>query len=116
MGLFPFRENLKFEDRIELPVPPVSSQFGVRLEELMGVYGEKGGIPRVVRDCVIYLREYGEIVSFRLLFSLSTQPHLGLEHTGLFRRSPSSAILKQIKDAYDRGPPILFSCVKSTRV
>lgn len=62
MGLFSFRENLKFEEKIELPVPPLSSHFGVSLEELMGAYGEKGGIPRVVRDCVTYLREYGGMV------------------------------------------------------
>lgn len=29
------------------------------LEELMGYDGEKGGIPRVVKDCIQYLRETG---------------------------------------------------------
>ncbi|GJJ15814.1 hypothetical protein Clacol_010092 [Clathrus columnatus] len=83
-----YKENLAHEDRIKLPVPPLSLHFGVPLDELMGVYGEKGGIPRVVRDCVTYLREYG------------------MEQNGLFRRSPSSAVLKQIKEAYDRGQTV----------
>jgi hypothetical protein len=26
----------------------------------MGAYGEKGGVPRVVRDCVTYLRGAGK--------------------------------------------------------
>ena len=39
----------------------------------MGAYGEKGGIPRVVRDCVTYLREAGEIsgyTCYRLMYPL----------------------------------------------
>ena len=34
--------------------------FGVPLEEIMGYDGEKGGIPRVVRDSIQFLRETGE--------------------------------------------------------
>jgi hypothetical protein len=57
------RENLKHEQRITLPVETRSDLFGVHLEELMGYDGEKGGIPRVVKDCVYYLRQTGAPVS-----------------------------------------------------
>lgn len=42
-----------------MPVPTRADLFGVPLEELMGYDGEKGGIPRVVKDCIIFLRETG---------------------------------------------------------
>ena len=60
-ALFKLRENLKNEAGITLPVHPLSSHFGVPLDELMGAYGERGGVPRVVRDCVTFLREKGEV-------------------------------------------------------
>jgi Rho GTPase-activating protein 1 len=53
------RENLKHERKISLPVPTRSSIFGVPLEDLMGYNGEKGGIPRVVKDAIQFLRETG---------------------------------------------------------
>lgn len=53
------RENLKYERKITMPTPIRSSIFGVPLEELMGYNGEKGGIPRVVKDAVQYLRDTG---------------------------------------------------------
>lgn len=53
------RENLKFEGEITLPVPTRSSIFGVPLEELMGYNAEKGGIPRVVKDSIQFLRDSG---------------------------------------------------------
>jgi Rho GTPase-activating protein 1 len=56
----PNSENLKHESQINLPVPSYSQMFGVHLEELMGYDGEKDGLPRVVRDCMQYLREAGE--------------------------------------------------------
>jgi Rho GTPase-activating protein 1 len=68
----------------------------------MGYDGEKSGVPRVVKDCAQYLRQTGAP------FVLSPNPssHLasqGLADQGLFRRSPSSATLRQVKEAYDRG-------------
>lgn len=36
-----------------------SDLFGVPLEDLMGFDGEKGGLPRVVKDCIQYLRSTG---------------------------------------------------------
>ena len=36
-----------------------SSVFGVPLENLMGYHGEKGGIPRVVKDTIQFLRDSG---------------------------------------------------------
>lgn len=53
------RENLKHETQINMPIPIRASVFGVPLEELMGSDGEKGGIPRVVKDSIQYLRESG---------------------------------------------------------
>ncbi|KAI0072491.1 Rho GTPase activation protein [Panus rudis PR-1116 ss-1] len=80
-----YQENLKHERQITLPVATRADLFGVPLEELMGLNGEKGGIPRVVKDCLQFLRE------------------TGLQEEGLFRRSPNSALLKQVQQAYDRG-------------
>lgn len=53
------RENLKHEKQIMLPTPQRADLFGVPLEELMGFDGEKGGLPRVVKDCIQYLRSTG---------------------------------------------------------
>ena len=53
------RENLKHEKQIDMPVPIRASVFGVSLEELMGFDGEKGSIPRVVKDAIQYIRESG---------------------------------------------------------
>jgi len=76
---------MKHERHIQLPVPTRASIFGVPLEELMGYEGEKGGIPRVVKDCIQFLRL------------------TGMQEEGLFRRSPNSALLRQVCEAYDRG-------------
>lgn len=80
-----YQENTKHEQDIRLPVPTRRDMFGVPLEELMGWDGEKGGVPRVIRDSVQFLRE------------------TGLEEEGLFRRSPSSQLLRHVQEAYDRG-------------
>jgi len=80
-----YQENSKHEQQIVLPTPTRSSVFGVPLEELMGHDGEKGGIPRVLKDTI------QEILSS------------GLDEEGLFRRSPNSVLLKQVQQAYDRG-------------
>ncbi|KAM6494545.1 CDC42 rho GTPase-activating protein [Amanita muscaria] len=80
-----YKENAKFEEKITLPVPVRSNIFGLPLEELMGFYGEKGGIPRVVRDSIQYLRE------------------TALEEEGLFRHSAQSSVLRAAQAAYDRG-------------
>jgi Rho GTPase-activating protein 1 len=97
------RENAKHEKQITLPIETRSNLFGVHLEELMGYNGEKGGVPRVVRDCVQYLSQTGAYF-FSLLSRASLQLVLqGLTDEGLFRRCPSSAILQHVKEAYDRG-------------
>ncbi|KAH9480705.1 Rho GTPase-activating protein 8 [Psilocybe cubensis] len=80
-----YQENLKYERKITMPVPSRSNVFGVPLEDLMGYDGEKGGIPRVVKDAIHYLRQSG------------------MQEEGLFRRSPSSSLLRAAQDAYDRG-------------
>lgn len=88
--------------------------FGVPLEELMGERGEKGGIPRVVKDCVEVLKSFpdhlnsgNESISNSESNSLQSQlPPSLLDTEGLFRRSPSSALLKTIQESYDRGHPV----------
>ncbi|KAJ7037499.1 hypothetical protein C8F04DRAFT_413549 [Mycena alexandri] len=82
-----YQENLKYETKITLPVTTRGDThiFGVPLEDLMGFDGEKGGIPRVVKDAIQFIRE------------------AGMSEEGLFRRSPSSVLLKAAQDAYDRG-------------
>ncbi|KAF7306821.1 Rho GTPase-activating protein 8 [Mycena indigotica] len=82
-----YQENLKYESKITMPVTTRGDShiFGVPLEDLMGIDGEKGGLPRVVRDAIQFIRESG------------------MEEEGLFRRSPQSVMLKAARDAYDRG-------------
>ncbi|KAF7308330.1 Rho GTPase-activating protein 8 [Mycena chlorophos] len=84
-----YQENLKYESKITMPVTTRGSGdahvFGVPLEDLMGIDGEKGGLPRVVRDAIQFVRESG------------------MEEEGLFRRSPQSVLLRAAQDAYDRG-------------
>ncbi|KAG7096274.1 hypothetical protein E1B28_003722 [Marasmius oreades] len=80
-----YSENLKCESTITLPTPIPSSIFGVPLEDIMGYQGEKGGVPRVVKDAVAFIRE------------------TGMEEEGIFRRSPSSTMLRAAREAYDRG-------------
>ncbi|CAG8545146.1 12996_t:CDS:2 [Funneliformis caledonium] len=87
-----YEYNSKYEVKITLPPSPNYDEnknlmFGVPLEVLMGSEGENG-LPRVVRDCVSYLRAEGLTV------------------VGVFRRSPGSILLRQAKEAYDRGNPI----------
>ncbi|KAL9940690.1 hypothetical protein V8E36_000178 [Tilletia maclaganii] len=73
--------------------------FGVSLEVLMGLHGEKGGIPRVVRDCVEALRT-------PIPSATTGEPIFPLDSEGLFRRSPPSSLLKTVQEAYDRGHPV----------
>ena len=53
------RENLKHEGQIVMPTQHRADLFGVPLEAIMGYNGEKGSIPRVVRDCIQFLRSTG---------------------------------------------------------
>ncbi|KAG9325599.1 hypothetical protein KVV02_004901 [Mortierella alpina] len=85
-----YRHNLKFEDAITLPEDQQDHAhrvFGAPLERLMGVNGENG-LPPFIRDCIGNLIQNGLYVE------------------GLFRRSPSSVMLKQVRAAYDRGNPV----------
>ncbi|KAJ3184139.1 hypothetical protein HDU87_004985 [Geranomyces variabilis] len=74
------------------PGPPIDDSsteqlptvFGAPLQDIMGVHGEKG-VPRVIRDCIEYIRKEG----------------LAIE--GIFRRSPASKQLQHAKRAYNRG-------------
>ncbi|KAG0049232.1 hypothetical protein BGZ83_005931 [Gryganskiella cystojenkinii] len=85
-----YQHNLQFEDTITLPGDQQDSThrvFGAPLERLMGPNGEQG-LPKFVQDCISNLITNGLYVE------------------GLFRRSPSSAMLKQVRAAYDRGNPV----------
>ena len=68
---YTIRENLKHEKEITLPIQTHSDIFGVPLEDIMGYDGEKGGIPRVVKDCIQYLRESGIVI----VLESTTAPH-----------------------------------------
>jgi hypothetical protein len=74
--IFFFRYNLRYEDKITLPPSPNYDEnkhlmFGVPLEVLMGEEGENG-LPRVVRDCVTYLRAEGKFkVHYVKIFKFS---------------------------------------------
>lgn len=50
-----------------MPIPVQSRMFGVSLNDLMGFDGEKDGLPRVVRDCIHYLRDAGTLLEQRLI-------------------------------------------------
>jgi len=76
----------------------------------MGYAGEKGGIPRVVKDCILFLQESGICVLRFPGFIASKTSLIGLEQDGLFRRSPNSLLLRQVQEAYDRGE---FECCAS---
>ncbi|KAF9425011.1 hypothetical protein BGZ94_007926 [Podila epigama] len=85
-----YQHNLKFESTITLPEGQedhIHRVFGAPLERLMGPNGENG-LPKFIQDCVANLVKNGLYVE------------------GLFRRSPNSAMLKQVRAAYDRGNPI----------
>ncbi|KAG0206781.1 hypothetical protein BGX28_001854 [Mortierella sp. GBA30] len=88
-----YRHNLKFEDTITLPEDQQDHAhrvFGAPLERLMGPNGENG-LPVFIQDCI------GNLI------------RNGLYVEGLFRRSPSSVMLKQVRAAYDRGNPVNLS-------
>ncbi|KAG8714124.1 hypothetical protein FRC08_012339 [Ceratobasidium sp. 394] len=92
-----YNENLKHERAITLPsTVPSSLTFGVPLQSLMGPDGESSPLPRVVRDCGEYLRSEGPL-----------GPNLEVE--GLFRRSPNGAVLRSVREAYDRGNQVTLS-------
>ncbi|KAH8818849.1 Rho GTPase activation protein [Flagelloscypha sp. PMI_526] len=95
-----YAENTKFEKKVELPSNGFGGfdaregsnrVFGTPLEDIMGYDGERGGVPRVVKDCVRTLREGA------------------LQEEGIFRRSPSTSMLNAARDAYDRGNAISLS-------
>lgn len=93
--------------------------FGLPLEELMGERGEKGGIPRVVRDCVELLKStpsYLSTFSGPESTSEPSAPPSLLDTEGLFRRSPSSALLKTAQESYDRGHPVHLAQYKDPHV
>jgi hypothetical protein len=82
----------------------------------MGFEGEKGSIPRVVKDCIQFIRDTGACGPSSLACRTTPTFILGMEDDGLFRRSPNSALLRQVKEAYDRGPHLLpFYPAVSTR-
>ncbi|KAJ1303587.1 hypothetical protein OPQ81_011770 [Rhizoctonia solani] len=92
-----YNENLKHERTITLPPSvPSSLTFGVPLERLMGPDGESSPVPRVIRDCVEYLRSEGPL-------------GLNLEVEGLFRRSPNVGLLRSVREAYDRGNQVTLA-------
>ncbi|CAO1636988.1 unnamed protein product [Sympodiomycopsis kandeliae] len=116
--------NMRFEKEVKMPPEGPASQkpgeaqsgdesshdsapaeqsrvFGTPIQTLMGHRGEKGGIPRVLKDCVEELQ--------RLIPDAedpSKPPISNLDCEGLFRKSPSAALLQAAQQAYDRGAPV----------
>jgi len=80
-----YEENAKREANIRLPPALTSEVFGRPLEIVMP---SEQQLPKVVLDAASYIRE------------------AGLETEGIFRRSPSSALLKQVVAMYDRGEEV----------
>ncbi|GAC93215.1 hypothetical protein PHSY_000778 [Pseudozyma hubeiensis SY62] len=99
--------NSRFEAKVVIPAAATGSAdaegqdggekvFGVDLVQLMGEFGESGGVPRVVRDCAeAILNDNDGIIPATV--------------EGIFRRSPSSALLKTAQESYDRGHPVSLS-------
>jgi len=79
-----YEENNKRETSITLPPSPMLAVFGKSLESLMGSLDDSP-LPLVIVDTSDYIRKYG------------------MEVEGIFRRSPSSALLKRVVAAYDRN-------------
>ena len=77
----------------------------------MGYNGEKGGVPRVVKDTIQFLRDSGmfflslflQMLELGLYVTGGFFLNVGMTEEGLFRRSPSSVMLRAAQDAYDRG-------------
>jgi len=88
-----YSENLRHEREIKLPPSqqPASHIFGASLDELMGLDGESGGVPRPIRDAITYLR------------TAKPDGTYPLDEEGLFRRSPPSSLLRQVQECYDRA-------------
>lgn len=82
-----------------------SKLFGMPLDVLMGEKGEKGGIPRVVKDCVEELQRTTSALQGGENGSASP-PISNLDTEGLFRKSGSTALLQAAQQAYDRGSPV----------
>lgn len=100
--------NTRYEKHVTLPSKPtytnlgkgqaereggVDKVFGMDLATLVGEYGESGRVPRVVRDCIEAI--LGDFDGIR-----------PAQVEGIFRRSPSSALLKTAQESYDRGHPV----------
>ena len=68
------------------------------------------GLPRVVKDTIAYIRQFGT-QNKQTMRNLepSDSPLLGLEAEGLFRLSPSTALVRTLREAYDRGHPIALA-------
>jgi len=80
-----YEENAKREANIRVPTTFQSEVFGRPLEAVMG---SDQRLPKVVLDAAAYIRE------------------TGMRSEGIFRRSPSSALLKQVVATYDRGEDV----------
>uniref|UniRef100_A0A8C5MJ55 Rho GTPase activating protein 1 n=1 Tax=Leptobrachium leishanense TaxID=445787 RepID=A0A8C5MJ55_9ANUR len=98
------KEVLKYEEtiRANLKTPPVAQkltpprpplpnqQFGVSLQHLKEKHPELQLIPQVVKDTVAYLQQN----------ALSTE--------GIFRRSASTQVVREVQQKYNMGVPFSF--------
>ncbi|KAJ3105358.1 hypothetical protein HK100_003906 [Physocladia obscura] len=78
-----------------------NDHFGVSLDVLMGLQGEKG-IPTVVDDCIRFILLQGLICSFDIYFrDLNLKCLEGLETEGLFRVSPGLHNVIALREKYN---------------
>ncbi|XP_053304825.1 rho GTPase-activating protein 1 [Spea bombifrons] len=89
------RSNLKTPPAsFQKPTPPrpplPNQQFGVSLQHLKNKSPENGSIPQVIQETVSYLQEN----------ALSTE--------GIFRRSASTQVLREVQQKYNMGVQVSF--------
>ncbi|TPX37872.1 hypothetical protein SeMB42_g06827 [Synchytrium endobioticum] len=96
--------NIKFEPKAASSQASNSQMagpkrfFGARLDDVMGKNGELG-VPVVIADSIAHIRQ-GD----------------NLRTEGLFRRSPASHKLKEVKNAYERGERVDLSQCEDVHV
>ncbi|XP_068116196.1 rho GTPase-activating protein 1 [Hyperolius riggenbachi] len=88
------RASLKTSPTAQKPVPPrpplPNQQFGVSLQQLRNKRTDNDKIPQVVQETVSYLQQN----------ALSTE--------GIFRRSASTQVVRDVQQKYNTGIPVNF--------
>ena len=67
------------------------------------------GLPRVVKNTIAYIRASGTLHSCATRSKSTSKAVAGLEAEGVFRLSPSTALVRTLREAFDRGHPITLA-------